>query len=205
MAKQDYYELLGVSKGADDAELKKAYRRLAMKYHPDRNPGDTAAEEKFKDAKEAFEVLGDPQKRAAYDRFGHDGVSNSASGGAGAGGFGGADFSDIFGDVFGDIFGGGGAGGGRRARGGSDLQYNLDLTLEESVSGIEKSLKIPTQVACETCEGSGAKPGTSTKKCETCAGMGQVRMQQGFFSVQQTCPTCRGAGEQISDPCKPCR
>ena len=120
MAKQDYYELLGVSKNADDSELKKAYRRLAMKYHPDRNPGDAAAEEKFKDAKEAFEVLGDPQKRAAYDRFGHDGVSNSASGGAGAGGFGGADFSDIFGDVFGDIFGGGGAGGGRRARGGSD-------------------------------------------------------------------------------------
>jgi len=205
MAKQDYYELLGVAKGADDAELKKAYRRLAMKYHPDRNPGDTAAEEKFKDAKEAFEVLGDPQKRAAYDRFGHDGVSNSASGGAGAGGFGGADFSDIFGDVFGDIFGGGGAGGGRRARGGSDLQYNLDLTLEESVSGIEKSLKIPTQVACDTCEGSGARPGTSTKKCETCAGMGQVRMQQGFFSVQQTCPNCRGAGEQISDPCSRCR
>jgi len=205
MSKQDYYELLGVSKGADDAELKKAYRRLAMKYHPDRNPGDTAAEEKFKDAKEAFEVLGDPQKRAAYDRFGHDGVSNSASGGAGAGGFGGADFSDIFGDVFGDIFGGGGAGGGRRARGGADLQYNLDLTLEESVSGIEKSLKIPTQVACDTCEGSGAKPGTSKSKCETCAGVGQVRMQQGFFSVQQTCPTCRGVGEQISDPCTNCR
>ncbi len=203
MAKQDYYELLGVSKGADNAELKKAYRRLAMKYHPDRNPGDSAAEEKFKDAKEAFEVLGDPQKRAAYDRFGHDGVSNSASGG-GAGGFGGADFSDIFGDVFGDIFGGGGGARGSRARGGSDLQYNLDLTLEEAVSGVEKSLKIPTQVACDTCSGSGAKPGTSTSKCETCAGMGQVRMQQGFFSVQQTCPTCRGAGEQISDPCSKC-
>ena len=205
MAKQDYYELLGVSKSADDAELKKAYRRLAMKYHPDRNPGDSAAEEKFKDAKEAFEVLGDPQKRAAYDRFGHDGVSNSASGGAGAGGFGGADFSDIFGDVFGDIFGGGGGRGGSRARGGSDLQYNLDLTLEESVAGVEKSLKIPTQVGCDVCAGSGAKPGTSTSKCETCGGMGQVRMQQGFFSVQQTCPTCRGAGEQISDPCSKCR
>jgi len=143
--------------------------------------------------------LGDPQKRAAYDRFGHEGVSNSASGGGGAGG--GADFNDIFGDVFGDIFGGGGGRGGSRARGGSDLQYNLELTLEESVSGVEKSLKIPTQVTCETCTGSGAKPGTSTSKCETCAGMGQVRMQQGFFSVQQTCPTCRGAGEQISDPC----
>ena len=202
MAKQDYYELLGVSKSADDAELKKAYRRLAMKYHPDRNPGDSAAEEKFKDAKEAFEVLGDPQKRAAYDRYGHDGVSNSASGG-GAGGFGGgADFNDIFGDVFGDIFGGG---RGNRARGGSDLQYNLELTLEESVTGIEKSLKIPTQVACDTCSGSGARPGTNKTKCKTCAGMGQVRMQQGFFSVQQTCPTCRGAGEQISDPCTKCR
>ncbi len=206
MAKQDYYELLGVSRDADDAQLKKAYRRLAMKYHPDRNPGDAEAEEKFKEAKEAFEVLGDPNKRSAYDRFGHEGVSNSASGG-GAGGFGGADFSDIFGDVFGDIFGGGGGGrGGRsRARGGADLQYNLDLTLEESVSGLEKTLKIPTQVVCDLCTGTGAKPGTTPVKCETCGGMGQVRMQQGFFSVQQTCPTCRGNGEQISDPCTKCR
>ncbi len=202
MAKQDYYELLGVSKDADNAELKKAYRRLAMKHHPDRNPGDAVSEEKFKAAKEAFEILGDEQKRAAYDRFGHDGVSNSASGGGG--GFGGGDFSDIFGDVFGDIFGGGG-GGGRRARGGSDLQYNLELTLEESVAGTEKSLKIPTQITCQPCEGSGAKPGTSTSKCETCAGMGQVRMQQGFFSVQQTCPSCRGAGAVITDPCSNCR
>ena len=205
MAKQDYYELLGVSKDADEAELKKAYRRLAMKHHPDRNPGDTVAEEKFKDAKEAFEVLADPQKRAAYDRFGHDGVSNSASGGAGGAGFGGADLSDIFGDVFGDIFGGGGGGGRSRARGGADLQYNLDLTLEESVSGIEKSLKIPTHVQCEPCAGSGAKPGTTPSKCDTCAGMGQVRMQQGFFSVQQTCPSCRGAGTVISDPCSNCQ
>lgn len=203
MAKQDYYELLGVSKDADDAQLKKAYRRLAMKYHPDRNPGDKEAEEKFKEAKEAFEVLGDPNKRAAYDRFGHEGVSNSAAGGGA--GFGGADFSDIFGDVFGDIFGGGGGGRGRRARGGADLQYNLDLTLEESVSGIEKSLKIPTQVVCDQCSGSGAKPGSSPVKCDTCNGMGQVRMQQGFFSVQQTCPTCRGNGEQIKDPCVKCR
>lgn len=203
MSKQDYYELLGVSRDADDATLKKAYRKLAMKYHPDRNPGDTAAEEKFKDAKEAYEVLGDSQKRAAYDRFGHDGVSNSASGGGAGAGFGGADFSDIFGDVFGDIFGGGG--GRSHARGGADLQYNLELSLEESVAGTEKSLKIPTQVSCETCDGSGAKPGTSKSKCDTCAGMGQVRMQQGFFSVQQTCPTCRGAGEKISDPCGKCR
>ncbi len=202
MSKQDYYEVLGVSRDAGDAELKKAYRRLAMKHHPDRNPGDTVAEEKFKEAKEAFEVLGDQQKRAAYDRFGHDGVSNSASGGAGAG-FGGGDFNDIFGDVFGDIFGGGGRG--RRARGGADLQYNLELTLEESVAGLEKSLKIPTQVVCDQCTGSGAKPGTKPVTCETCKGVGQVRMQQGFFSVQQTCPTCRGNGEQIADPCSKCR
>ena len=202
MSKQDYYEVLGVSRDAGDAELKKAYRRLAMKHHPDRNPGDTVAEEKFKEAKEAFEVLGDQQKRAAYDRFGHDGVSNSASGGGA--GFGGGDFNDIFGDVFGDIFGGGG-GRGRRARGGADLQYNLELTLEESVAGLEKNLKIPTQVVCDQCTGSGAKPGTKPVTCETCKGVGQVRMQQGFFSVQQTCPTCRGNGEQISDPCTKCR
>ncbi len=206
MSRQDYYELLGVSRDASEADLKKAYRRLAMKHHPDRNPGDTVAEEKFKEAKEAFEILGDSQKRAAYDRFGHDGVSNSASGGAGGFGGGGADFSDIFGDVFGDIFGGGGGGRSRsRARSGSDLQYNLELTLEESVAGLEKKLKIPTQVLCTECSGSGAKPGTKPVSCETCQGMGQVRMQQGFFSVQQTCPTCRGNGEQISDPCGKCR
>ena len=204
MSKRDYYEVLGVSRDASDADLKKAYRRLAMKHHPDRNPDDTVAEEKFKEAKEAFEILGDQQKRSAYDRFGHDGVSNSASGGGG-GGFGGGDFNDIFGDVIGDIFGGGGGRGRGRARGGADLQYNLDLTLEESVAGLEKNLKIPTQVVCDQCTGSGAKPGTKPVTCETCKGMGQVRMQQGFFSVQQTCPTCRGNGEQISDPCTKCR
>lgn len=205
MSKRDYYEVLGVSRDADDADLKKAYRRLAMKHHPDRNPDDSVAEEKFKEAKEAFEILGDSQKRAAYDRFGHDGVSNSASGGGGGGGFGGGDINDIFGDVFGDIFGGGGGGRGRgRARSGADLQYNLELTLEESVSGLEKNLKIPTQVVCDQCTGTGAKPGTKPVTCETCKGMGQVRMQQGFFSVQQTCPTCRGNGEQISDPCSKC-
>ncbi len=205
MSKRDYYEVLSVARDANDAELKKAYRRLAMKHHPDRNPGDTVAEEKFKEAKEAYEVLGDSQKRAAYDRFGHDGVSNSASGGAGFGG-GGADFSDIFGDVFGDIFGGGGGRSrGGRARGGADLQYNLQLSLEESVSGLEKTLKIPTQVLCNQCSGSGAKPGTKPVTCDTCNGMGQVRMQQGFFSVQQTCPTCRGNGEKIADPCNKCR
>jgi molecular chaperone DnaJ len=204
MSKRDYYDVLGVSRDAGDAELKKAYRRLAMKHHPDRNPDDSVAEEKFKEAKEAFEVLGDSQKRAAYDRFGHDGVSNSASGGGGGFG-GGADFSDIFGDVFGDIFGGGGGRSRSRARGGADLQYNLQLTLEESVAGLEKTLKIPTQVSCGQCSGSGAKPGTKPVTCDTCNGMGQVRMQQGFFSVQQTCPTCRGSGEKISDPCNKCR
>lgn len=204
MSKRDYYEVLGVSRDAGDADLKKAYRRLAMKHHPDRNPDDAVSEEKFKEAKEAFEILGDQQKRAAYDRFGHDGVSNSASGGGAGAGFGGGDFNDIFGDVFGDIFGGGGGRGRSRARSGSDLQYNLGLTLEESVAGLEKTLKIPTQVNCDQCSGSGAKPGTTPVKCETCKGIGQVRMQQGFFSVQQTCPTCRGNGEQISDPCTKC-
>lgn len=204
MSKQDYYEVLGVSRDANDADLKKAYRRLAMKHHPDRNPDDTVAEEKFKEAKEAFEILGDSQKRAAYDRFGHDGVSNSASGGAGGFGGGNGDLNDIFGDVFGDIFGGGGGRSRSRARSGSDLQYNLELSLEESVRGLEKKLKIPTQVLCTECSGSGAKAGTKPVTCEMCKGMGQVRMQQGFFSVQQTCPTCRGNGEQISDPCGKC-
>lgn len=203
MAKRDYYEVLDVSRDADDAALKKAYRRLAMKHHPDRNPDDAVAEEKFKEAKEAFEVLGDAQKRAAYDRFGHAGVDNSAAGG-GAGGFGGADFSDVFGDVFGDIFGGGRSSRSRASRG-SDLQYNLDLSLEESVTGLEKTLTIPAQVSCDLCSGSGAKPGSSPTQCETCKGIGQVRMQQGFFSVQQTCPSCRGNGQTISDPCGKCR
>ncbi len=204
MSKQDYYEVLSVSRDADEATLKKAYRRLAMKYHPDRNPDDAVAEEKFKEAKEAFEVLNDSQKRAAYDRFGHAGVDNSAGGGQG--GFGGADFSDIFGDVFGDIFGGGRGGGGRsRASRGTDLQYNLEMSLEESVAGMEKTLNIPAQVSCDQCSGSGAKAGTTPAQCDTCGGVGQVRMQQGFFSVQQTCPGCRGSGQIIKDPCSKCR
>lgn len=204
MSKRDYYEVLGVQRDADEAVLKKAYRRLAMKHHPDRNPGDAVAEEKFKEAKEAFEVLNDSQKRAAYDRFGHAGVDNSAAGG-GAGGFGGADFSDIFGDVFGDIFGGGRGGGRSRASRGTDLQYNLELSLEDSVTGLEKTLNIPAQVNCDVCNGSGAKAGTSPVQCDTCGGVGQVRMQQGFFSVQQTCPSCRGSGQTIKDPCSKCR
>lgn len=208
MSKRDYYEVLGVGKSADDAELKKAYRRLAMKYHPDRNPDSEEAEQKFKEAKEAYEVLSDPQKRQAYDQFGHAGVDPSAGGGFGGGGAQGfGDLGDIFGDVFGDIFGGGGGrrrGGAPRAQRGADLQYNLEVTLEEAVHGTDTKIRVPSHVHCEVCNGSGAKPGTSPQSCSTCGGMGQVRMQQGFFSVQQTCPNCRGTGQVISDPCDSC-
>ena len=203
MSKRDYYEILGVSKNASEAELKKAYRRLAMKFHPDRNAGDgaTQAEVKFKEAKEAYEILSDPQKRAAYDQFGHAGVDSSMGGGpSGAG----ASFSDIFGDVFGDIFGG--RGGGRsHVHRGADLRYNLQLTLEEAVAGTSAKIRVPTLVRCNVCNGSGAKKGTSPKTCSTCAGHGQVRMQQGFFSVQQTCPACRGRGTVIESPCNACQ
>ncbi len=201
MSKRDYYEVLGIDRDATEKDIKKAYRRVAMKYHPDRNPDDKEAEDKFKEASEAYEVLADPQTRAAYDQFGHDAVSGNA--GAGAGGFGGgANFSDIFGDVFGDIFGGG---GGRRgpARG-SDLRYHLDVDLEDAVRGTESKIRIPTLVPCDTCDGSGAKKGSSPVTCTTCGGIGQVRMQQGFFSVQQTCPNCRGKGKMITDPCGSC-
>jgi len=200
MAKRDYYEVLGVGRDVEDAGLKKAFRRLAMKYHPDRNPDNAVAEEKFKEAKEAFEVLDDGNKRAAYDQFGHAGVDRSAGMG---GGHGGGNFNDIFGDVFGDIFGGGRSGG-RRAYRGSDLQYNLEITLENAVNGTTVKIKIPTLVSCNVCDGSGAKAGTSSTSCTTCNGVGQVRMQQGFFSVQQTCPKCHGAGQVIKDPCNKC-
>ncbi|MCG8379638.1 MAG: molecular chaperone DnaJ [Proteobacteria bacterium] len=201
--KRDYYDVLGVSKNADEAELKKAYRRLAMKYHPDRNEGDAKAEEKFKEAKEAYDVLSDGQKRAAYDQFGHAGVDTSA---AGAGGFGqGAGFGDIFDSVFGDIFGAGGGRGGSRVYRGADLRYNLELSLEDAVSGTTVKIRIPKMVECGTCKGSGAKKGSSPVNCPTCDGHGQVRMQQGFFSVQQTCPQCRGQGKIINDPCNTCR
>ena len=200
MSKRDYYEVLGVGKDASDQELKKAYRRVAMKYHPDRNPDDTDAEDKFKEASEAYEVLSDPQKKSAYDQFGHAGVEGQTGMGGGQG-FG--NFSDIFGDVFGDIFGGGGRGRGGPSRG-ADLRYTLDLSLEDAVRGTTVKIKIPTLVQCKTCGGSGAKPGTKPVTCSTCGGVGQVRMQQGFFSVQQTCPTCRGKGQIISDPCSSC-
>ena len=201
MSKRDYYEILGASRDASDADIKKAYRRLAMKHHPDRNTDDSEeAEGRFKEAKEAYEVLSDANKRAAYDQYGHAGVDPSMGGrpGAGAGGF-----EDVFGDVFGDIFGGGGRRG-QRVHRGSDLQYNLELTLEEAVFGTEVKIRVPTLVACKTCSGSGAKKGTSATTCTTCGGAGQVRMQQGFFAVQQTCPQCRGKGQMISDPCTDC-
>ena len=203
MAQRDYYDILGVSRDVEGKDLKKAYRKLAMKYHPDRNPDDKDADAKFKEATEAYEILGDPQKRAAYDQYGHAGVDPNAAGGFG-GGAGAGGFSDIFGDVFGDIFGGGGGGGRGGPQRGSDLRYTMDLSLEEAVRGVEKKIRIPTLVGCETCDGTGAKPGTKPKTCGTCNGMGQVRMQQGFFSVQQTCPTCRGQGTIVEDPCNSC-
>lgn len=200
MAKEDFYKLLGVERNASDAEIKKSYRSLAMKFHPDRNADNPeAAEVKFKQIKEAYEVLSDPKKRAAYDQFGHAGVDPSMGGGRPGGGFGAESFSDVFGDVFGDIFGGGRRGS--QAQRGDDLRYNLELTLEEAVSGTEAKIRIPVMVACGECTGTGAKKGSSPIICSTCHGHGQVRMQQGFFSVQQACPTCRGTGKQIKDPC----
>jgi len=205
MAKQDYYETLGVAKNASDAEIKKAFKRLAMKLHPDRNPDDDKAEDKFKEAKEAYDILSDAQKRAAYDQFGHAGVDQSAGGGFGAGAAGG-NFSDVFGDVFSDIFGGSrGGGGGQRAYRGSDLRYRMDLELEDAVAGSTVKIKVPSMTTCGECDGSGARKGSSPTSCTTCGGHGQVRMQQGFFSVQQTCPRCHGTGKMINDPCGKCQ
>lgn len=204
MSKRDYYEVLGVERGASEQDIKKAYRRLAMKNHPDRNPDDETAKARFQEASEAYEVLSDAEKRGAYDRYGHDAVSGM--GGAGAGGFGGGgSFSDIFGDVFGDIFGGGGGRGRGGPQRGADLRYTLEIDLEQAVKGTTAKIKIPTLVSCEPCDGSGAKPGSKPLTCTTCGGVGQVRMQQGFFSVQQTCPACHGKGKTISDPCTSCR
>ena len=199
MAKRDYYEVLGVSRTASADEIKKAYRRLAMKHHPDRNKDDASAGAKFKEAKEAYDVLSDADKRATYDRFGHDGLRASAGGPGGAGGFSAEGFGDIFGDVFGDIFGGGRQRGGAQVFRGADLGYELRLDLETAVSGDTATIEVPTQVTCERCDGSGAKKGTEPVTCSTCAGAGQVRMQQGFFSIQQTCPACKGAGTTIGD------
>ena len=200
MAKRDYYEILGVERGAAEGDLKKAYRRLAMKYHPDRNPDDADAEERFKEASEAYEVLSDAQRRQAYDQYGHA----AFEGGGGGAGFGGNNFGDIFSDVFGDIFGGGRGGGRGGAQRGSDLRYTLELTLEQAVHGDTLEIKVPVLTGCEECGGSGAKKGSKPVQCSDCGGAGQVRVSQGFFSLQQTCPTCRGAGQTISDPCGKC-
>lgn len=205
MSKRDYYEVLGVDKGASDQDIKKAYRRMAMKFHPDRNPGDKAAEESFKEVNEAFEVLSDSQKKAAYDQYGHAGVDPSMGGMGGAGGFAGGNFGDIFGDVFGDIFGAGGGRSRSSVQRGADLRYQLELSLEEAVRGVSKKIRIPTLVSCANCDGTGAKKGTHPITCNTCGGVGQVRMQQGFFAMQQTCPDCRGTGKVIKDPCEVCR
>ena len=206
MAKRDFYEILGVPKNASDEEIKKAYRKLAMKHHPDRNQGETskAAEVKFKEAKEAYEMLSDPQKRAAYDQHGHAGVDPNMRGGPGAEGFGG--FAEAFGDIFGDVFGGGrrGHGGGRQVYRGSDLSYAMEVTLEEAANGKDAQIRIPSWDDCETCHGTGAKPGTKPITCTTCHGAGAVQMRQGFFSVQQTCPQCQGKGKIIPDPCTSC-
>jgi molecular chaperone DnaJ len=203
MAKRDYYEVLGVNRDASEEDIKKAYRRLAMKHHPDRNPENPAAEGHFKEAKEAYEILADPKTRSAYDQFGHAGVDPTGAGAGtyGFGGFGG--FADAFGDIFGDIFG-----GGRhrtQAYRGADLRYNLEISLEETARGAETRIRVPTMEECESCSGSGAKPGTSPTTCPTCGGHGQVRMQQGFFSIQQTCPKCHGAGRVVQHPCPACQ
>ena len=204
MSKRDYYEVLGVSKSATGDEIKKSYRRLAMKHHPDRNADDKSAEAKFKETKEAYEVLSDSEKRATYDQFGHDGLS---AGQGGQGGFGAEGFGDIFGDIFGDAFGdilGGGRRRGRQVFRGADLGYELRLDLEDAVSGDSVTIDVPTQIACEPCSGSGAKKGTEPVTCTTCNGAGQVRMQRGHFSVQQACPACKGVGSVISEPCPEC-
>ena len=204
MAKRDFYEVLGVSRGSDDKALKGAFRKLAMQYHPDRNNGDQTAELRFKEINEAYEVLKDPQKRAAYDRFGHqafDGGGGFGGGGAGAGaGF--ASFADIFDEFFGDFRGGGRRSGRER---GSDLRYNLEVTLDEAFTGKTVEVEVPTSVACDVCSGSGSKPGTSPKACPTCGGAGRVRASQGgFFHIERTCPACQGRGEVVSDPCTRC-
>jgi molecular chaperone DnaJ len=202
MAKSDFYELLGVPKSATGEELKKAYRKLAMKYHPDRNPGDKKAEQKFKDLSEAYDVLRDEQKRAAYDRYGHAAFEQ---GGGGAGGFGfggGGGFADIFDEMFGDIMGR--RGGQRGPARGQDVRFNMEITLEEAFNGKKASITVPSSISCEPCEGSGSKEGAAPSTCPACRGAGRMRVQQGFFTVERTCPTCHGGGKVISDPCPKC-
>jgi molecular chaperone DnaJ len=203
--KRDYYEVLGVNRDASEEDIKKAYRKLAMKFHPDRNPDSKDSEEKFKEAKEAYEILTEPDKRRAYDAYGHAGVNPQMGGmGEGGPGFGGG-FAEAFGDIFSDIFGAGQGRGRSSVFRGADLRYNLEVTLEQAARGTETKIRIPTMETCETCHGSGAKPGTQPKTCDTCHGQGNVRLSQGFFSIQQTCPACHGSGKTISDPCGTCR
>lgn len=208
MAKRDYYEVLGVQRGADEAALKSAYRKLAMKYHPDRNPGDEEAEHKFKEVSEAYDALKDPQRRAAYDRFGHAAFENGGMGGGGGGPGFGPDFASSMSDIFDDLFGEFMGGGARRERAartrGSDLRYNLEITLEEAFAGRTVEVDVPTMVQCDTCEGSGAKPGTGMSTCRTCNGYGKVRASQGFFTIERTCPNCHGRGEIMDQPCTDC-
>jgi molecular chaperone DnaJ len=201
MAKQDFYELLGVSKGAGPEDLKKAYRKLAMQWHPDRNPGDKAAEQKFKDLSEAYDVLRDDQKRAAYDRYGHAAFENGRGAGPGDFGFA-AGFADIFDEMFGDFMGG--RRGQQSATRGNDLRYNMEITLEEAFKGKQASVRVPTLIACESCSGSGAESGSKPVTCPTCHGHGRVRAQQGFFTIERTCPTCHGGGRVIENPCRVC-
>lgn len=214
MSKADYYELLGVQRDASADELKKAYRKMAMKYHPDKNAGDKESEHKFKEVSEAYDVLRDEQKRAAYDRYGHAAFEQGGMGGGGGGGFGGFDFAggfgDIFEEMFGEILGGGagrrGAGGGQAAgQRGADLRYDMTISLEEAFKGTDKTIKVSNLVSCEECQGKGTAPGTSATTCPTCEGHGRVRMQQGFFTIERACPTCQGAGQVIKDPCKKCQ
>ncbi|MDJ0921772.1 MAG: molecular chaperone DnaJ [Henriciella sp.] len=207
MSKRDYYEVLGVSKDVDEKALKSAYRKLAMKFHPDQNPDDAEAEAKFKEVGEAYAILSDPDQRAAYDRFGHAAFEGGGPGGGHP--FGGGDPGDIFQDIFSQVFGGGGSpfGGGRRGgpQRGSDLRYDMDITLEEAFAGKETEINVPSAVTCGTCEGSGAEPGTSPETCPSCNGAGRVRAQQGFFTMERTCARCSGRGQVISKPCKTCR
>lgn len=210
MAKRDYYEVLGVGKNASDDEIKKAYRKLAMKYHPDRNPDSKEAEDKFKEAKEAYEMLSDAEKKAAYDQYGHAGVDPNMAGGFGAGGAGfGGGFAEAFGDIFGDIFGqaqgqGGRRGGGPQMYRGADLRYSMEITLEQAAHGYDTQIRVPHWDECDHCHGKGAEPGSSVETCPTCHGAGQVRVSQGFFTMQQTCPKCHGSGKYIPKPCTKC-
>ncbi|WP_288329913.1 molecular chaperone DnaJ [uncultured Haemophilus sp.] len=204
MAKKDYYDVLGVERGADEKAIKRAYKKLAMQYHPDRTKGDKAKEEKFKEIQEAYEILGDKEKRAAYDQYGHAAFEQGGMGGGGfGGGFSGTDFGDIFGDMFGDIFGGGGRGRQRVVRG-EDLRYDIQITLEEAVKGTTKDIQINTLAHCDSCDGTGAEKGSKVETCPSCHGSGRIRRQQGFFVTEAVCPTCHGSGKKIEKPCKSC-